>query len=248
LNTDKREFHLSRSHMLAFISGPLLSESGTGSALSFPPGLTLNEVEAHVRAAGAGAFSKEIAEIAQASMTGFYLFSGSSATLVLPPFPVKDRFVSSELAIASLTSMLEVDWTISIILVRLGAYAIGLCRGEKILDSKVGTGLVHGRHRQGGSSANRFRRHRQKQIEQFLIRVCTYANEHLGQFVDDIDYSAFGGARTTIELLKKQCPFLSHIKARQLAPLLDVAEPRQYVLETTVSRIWSSRVIQWSNE
>ena len=93
-------------------------------------------------------------------------------------------------------------------LVRLGSYAIGVCRGDKLVSSKVGTGLVHGRHRQGGSSAHRFERHRDKQIESFLIRVCGHVREQLEPYVKSMDYIVYGGARTTILMAQKYCPWL----------------------------------------
>ena len=131
---------------------------------------------------------------------------------------------------------------------RLGAYAIGICDGENLVSSKVGTGLVHGRHRQGGSSAHRFERHRDKQIEYFLTRVCQHAREQLEPQAKALDYVVYGGAWTTILLLQKQCPFLGQFDEPTLPPLLDIPEPRQAVLETAVNRVWSSTVIEWRED
>jgi peptide subunit release factor 1 (eRF1) len=144
-----------------------------------------------------------------------------------------------------LVDLLQRDRLIGIVLVRLGNYAVGVYRGETRVRSKVGTGLVHGRHRQGGSSAARFRRHREKQIEQFLIRVCEKTGEYLGPYFDTLDHALFGGAWTTIEMLLKQCPLLRRLEDRALPPLLDIPDPKQAILEATVRRLWSSRVIEW---
>ncbi len=78
-----------------------------------------------------------------------------------------------------LKSMLEKDWKLALILVRLGQWAIGIFEGEKLLDGQAGTGLVHARHHKGGSSANRFARHREKQMEYFFTRIEGHARELL---------------------------------------------------------------------
>ena len=84
---------------------------------------------------------------------------------VVPPFPIKDSVIFPGYNTEPLTLLLEQERFIALVLVRLGAYAIGVCRGEALIASKVGTGLLDGRHKQGGSSQQRFRRHREKQIE-----------------------------------------------------------------------------------
>jgi hypothetical protein len=141
--------------------------------------------------------------------------------------------------------LLEHDYSVAFILVRLGSYAIGVCRGEKLLSSKVGTGLVHGRHKKGGSSAHRFERHRDKQIEYFLTRVCQRSREQLEPYVKSIEYIVYGGARTTIQLLQKQCTFLGKLEIPNLPPQLDIPEPRQAVLKAAIGRVWTSAVYEW---
>ena len=165
--------------------------------------------------------------------------------LVLPPFPVAEKYIAGGYEVAPLRALLQRDFTVAVVLVRLGAYAVGVCQGEKLVSSKVGTGLVHGRHRQGGSSQHRFERHREKQIEYFLTRVCTHAREHIEPHARSLDYIAYGGAWTTILSLTKQCPFLKQFDDRTLPPLLDIPDPRQPVLESAITRVWSSTVIEW---
>ena len=116
-----------------------------------------------------------LSRLAAGSRTGCYVFwSAGQKCLVVPPFPTTEKQDIQPLDLAQVRSQLEHDLMIALVLVRLGSYAIGVSRGEKLLASKVGTGLVHGRHRQGGSSAHRFERHRDKQIETFLNRVCEH--------------------------------------------------------------------------
>ena len=77
--------------------------------------------------------------------------------------------------------------------------------------------------------------------------MCEHIREHLGPHAQALDYVVYGGARTTILLLRKQCPFLGQLDRHILPPLLDIPEPRQAVLEKAVGRVWSSSIIEWHN-
>jgi hypothetical protein len=231
---------LGRAGLLDFLD-VLEKSAGPSLTLYLPPGLAAAELENLLKD-----FPAEAIKFAGGSPTGAVFFQFSEKlSLVLPPFAVTDRLKVNAIATGPLRLILSCDYTIGIVLVRLGSYAIGVCEGEKLVTSKVGTGLVHGRHRQGGSSAHRFERHRDKQIEYFLTRVCQHARERLEPYVKSLDYLAYGGARTTILLLQKRCPFLSGINTPTLPPLLDIHEPRQAVLEDAVRRVWSGTVIEW---
>jgi hypothetical protein len=191
----------------------------------------------------------ELSKLASSSRTGAVLFwSPDRKCLSLPPFPIAEKHLTHTLATEQLRSLLRQDYMIALILVRLGAYAIGICEGENLISSKVGTGLIHGRHRKGGSSAHRFERHRDKQIEYFLSRVCQRTREQLEPYARSLDYVVYGGARTTIQLLQKQCSFVGQLDMPALPPLLDIPEPRRAVLAAAISRIWSSTVIEWRED
>jgi len=191
-------------------------------------------------------FPDGLIEVAAASPTGSVLYCGPERTyLILPPFPIAATAFARGLSTQPLRSLLNRDVSIALLLVRLGAYAVGVCRGEQLVSSKVGTGLVHGRHKKGGSSQQRFQRHREKQIEYFFSRVCQRAREYLEPQAGKLDYMVYGGARMTLLSLQKQCPFLSQFDGRTLPPLLDIPEPRRPVLETAVNRAWSSQVVEW---
>ncbi len=232
--------------MIGFLD-ELESDTGTARSLYIPPGLPLPEVESLIKEIpDRQAIPPELAKLTVDTKTGAVLFwSSPKGYVVLPPFPITEAYFAQSHIVEPLRSMLKHDFRIALILVRLGAYAIGLCQGESLITSKVGTGLVHGRHRQGGSSAQRFRLHREKQIESFLNRVCTHIQEHLESQARAVDYVVYGGARTTILLLQKRCSFLNQFDNRILPPLLDIPEPRQAVLETAVGRVWSSKIIEW---
>ncbi len=243
-----RRFFLSRVKVLSFLN-ELEATAGIAKSLYISSGLPLPEVENLLeRMLYPQAIPPELAKLATDSKTGAVIFGSPTRTLlILPPFPIVTEYFAQNYFVEPLRSLLKRDFRIALILVRLGAYAIGLYEGESLIASKVGTGLIHGRHRQGGSSQQRFRRHREKQIEYFLNRVCEHIREHLEPYAQALDYVVYGGARTTILLLRKQCPFLGQLDRHILPPLLDIPEPRQAVLEKAVGRVWSSSIIEWHN-
>ena len=233
--------------MIQFLD-TLQSANDTAGSLYITPCLSIPEIESLLKKGlGLQTVPQDIVSIISNSKTGAVLFSRPSRTsLFLPPFPITETHFTPESDIKPLRSLLEHDYKIALILVRLGAYAIGICKGESLIDSKVGTGLVHGRHKKGGSSQQRFRRHREKQIEVFLNRVCTHINEHFG--AHPVDYAVYGGAWTTILSLQKQCPFLKKFDGCTLPPLLDIPQPRKATLSTSINRIWSGEVIEWVDD
>jgi peptide subunit release factor 1 (eRF1) len=181
------------------------------------------------------------------SSTGAVLFWGTNHRyLVLPPFPLNEERTSPACEIEPLRTLLHQEYLFGLVLVRLGAYAIGVVQGEKILSSKVGTGLVHARHRQGGSSSHRFERHREKQMETFFTRVCGHAREQLEPCARDLQYLVYGGTRETLLEFRKQCHFIQQFEARALDHLLNIREPNRSGLDDAVQEAWSSRVVRWN--
>ncbi len=238
---------LSRARMLDFLEKLSVTPDEELTTLHLPPHLPAAKLENLLTEIPTPPdISTGLTNITCRSITGAVIFwSKQQKYLVIPPFTIIEKNITRSLDIKPLRSMLSHEYLVGLVLVRLGSYAIGLCHGEKLVSSKVGTGLVHGRHRQGGSSAHRFERHRDKQIEYFLTRVCQHAREQLEPYVKSMDYIVYGGARTTILLLQKQCHLLGKLETPTLPPLLDIPEPRQAVLETAVNRVWSSTVYEW---
>ncbi|MFC1941816.1 Vms1/Ankzf1 family peptidyl-tRNA hydrolase [Chloroflexota bacterium] len=239
---------LTRSKMLDFLQGLENTVTAEARSLYLSPEVPSTEVTSLLKEMPIHPdILPEITELAESSKNGAALFfSPEHIYMVLPPFPFAVSSSVSGFNIETLNSRLRCDYTIALILVRLGAYAVGVCSGEKLLSSKVGTGLVHGKHKKGGSSQQRFARHREKQIEYFMTRVCQHAHEHLQTLDKKLDYMVYGGAWTTIQLLQKQCHFLGQLDTRTLPPLLDIPEPRKAVLTAAITRIWSSTLIEWT--
>lgn len=243
-----KRYTLGRARCLDFLEKLTGSRSNNLVSLYWPQAASPVDLESHLRKSGIPTeISLETSRLAAGSVNGVVFFrSDDRYYLFVPPFPVSEKHVFFDsIQVEEIHSLLTYDYMIALVLVRLGSCAVGICRGEKLISSKIGTGLVHGRHRQGGSSAHRFERHRDKQIEYFLTRVCRYAREHIEHNIKSLDYIAYGGARTTILTLQKQCDFLGKIDIPVLPPLLDIPDPRQPVLEASISRIWSSTVLEW---
>ncbi len=223
---------------------------GEGVSVYLPPGLSGEQVRELLETAlPAEVDALPIAEAAAGSATGAVIFRDSSRTLLVrPPFPLEERYTSPGGDVEPLRSLLLHDFTIALVLVRMGSFAVGVCRGEQIVASKMGTGLVHARHKKGGSSQRRFERHREAQAHHFLVRVCGHARQIIEPHLPALDYIVFGGAWTTVLSLQKECPFLRRFEDRTLPPLLTIADPRRAVLETAGKDAWSSTVIEWPGD
>ena len=244
-----KRFRLNRSKALNLLDKLAVTE-GRAISVYLPQGTAQPRVEDLLgKVFAPTAIPPDMAELVAGSAMGAALFkSPPQIHLILPSFPLREEYITNGFDVGPLRSLLGQDFLIGLVLVRLGAFSIGVCRGTELIDSKTGTGLVHARHKKGGSSQARFARHREKQIEQFLERVCGHAREHIEPHARSLDYLVYGGARTTILSLRKRCSFLGQFEERILRMLLDIPDPRQAVLEKAVSTVWSSEVIQWCED
>jgi hypothetical protein len=121
---------------------------------------------------------------------------------------------------------------VGVLLVRLGGHAAGVFAGRRLVDSKVGTRNVHGRHRAGGSSQRRFERRRGEQARVALEAAADVAVRVLLPHRRDLEAVVLGGDRRALTEV------LDDPRLRALAPLvvervLDVPDPRLKVLRST---------------
>ena len=239
---------MSRAKMLLFLNELKKIEDPGAVSLYILPGPTVPEIEDLLANIKEKPFPDELTQMITKSKSGAVLFWGKERKyLVLPPFPFRERTIFNGYITEPLQLLIESDLIIGLILVHLGTYAIGICQGENIISSKVGTGLIHGRHKKGGSSQQRFQRRRQKQVQEFLDRVCTHVREQFEPHTKQIDYIVYGGPYQTILQLQKRCSFLKSLADRVL-PLMEVPALRQKVLEATAGRVWSSYIIEWRED
>ena len=242
------KFFLRRSKMLDFLNEVEQTHDLGAKSIYMPTGFSAPEIDVLLQKNGVHPVPGEISQLASNSESGAILFWGNiRKCLVLPPFPLSEKNAFGGFVAEPLRRLLSSDFMVGLVLIHLGSYAIGICQGEKLVSSKVGTGLVHGRHKKGGSPQQRFQRRRENQVREFLDRVCLHTREHLDPYAQQIDYLVYGGPRQTVLLLQKRCPLLQSFEDRVLT-LLDVPSLRQHVLETAVVRIWSSCIIDWKVE
>jgi Actinobacteria/chloroflexi VLRF1 release factor len=164
---------------------------------------------------------------------GRVTFHGAAVAECDPPFPplehtgVRDGFDS-----APLLEHAARDRVVGVLLVRLGGHAAGVFSGRRLVDSKVGTRNVHGRHRAGGSSQRRFERRRAEQARVALEAAADVAARVLLPYLSDLDAVVLGGDRRAL------AEVLEDARLRPLQRLaqdrvLDVPDPRLAVLKTT---------------
>lgn len=241
-----RTYKLNRERTIALLRD-LDKSDAKAISLYLPAGTSISGIETILsQISSAKSIPDTVAKLAGVSATGAVVFWGESAKyLLLPPFPIAEKYISGGFDAEPFVSLLGQDYNVGIVLVRRGTYSLGICHGEKIIDHFSGTGLVHGRHRQGGSSAARFQRRRKDQTHHFLERVCEHIREKFLPYAGKLDFLVCGGARTTILQLQKQCPFLKQFEDRLLPQLLEIQDPKFSVLEKAVTDIWSSKVMEW---
>jgi peptide subunit release factor 1 (eRF1) len=239
-------YTLTKTRLLRLLD-ELKANSIEVASLCIPPRLSKIEIEGLMETIlDLKTLPEDLSRNMLESPTGAVLFWGPHHRyLVMPPFPLKDERTSPVCEIEPLHTLLRQDYLFGLIVIRLGSYAIGVVRGEELLSSKVGTGLVHARHRQGGSSSHRFERHREKQMETFFTRVCGHVREQLEPHARDLQYLVYGGTRETLLDFRKQCHFVQQFETRALDHLLNIREPNRSGLHEAVQEAWSSRVVRW---
>jgi len=159
------------------------------------------------------------------------LETATETLLVRPPFPLRHEGEYDVVHVRPLLNAIAEDHRIGAVLVRLGGYAVGVFEGDELVASKVGQRLVHGRHRAGGSSANRFRRRREEQARVLLREAGEVAGRVLAPERARLDAVALGGDRTAVRGMIELRPELEWLDSLALERFFTVPDPRQAVLE-----------------
>ncbi len=237
---------LTRARLLKLLSEFEMARA-KGTSTYLPPGIGAREIEAALGLAlDFPAERSDVAARVAKSQTGAVVLWGDAIRcVILPPFPIPDRVSYSGYEVEPLRALLTRDHVVALVLVRLGLYALGVFEGDRLLSSKVGSGLIHSKHSKGGSSQRRFERGREKQMEQFFERICRRARERIEPFLDRVDYLVYGGERSTVLSFRRQCGFLRALDDRVVGRLLNVREPKQASLEAAIDDAWTSDVFEW---
>jgi hypothetical protein len=150
---------------------------------------------------------------------------------VRPPFGLGHEGTYDRVHVAPLLQEIARDHVVAAVLVRLGGYAVGVFDGERLVASKVGSRFVKGRHKKGGSSANRFRRRRDEQARALTDEAADVAARVLDAHRERIERVALGGDRAAVTAVLAARADLAWLAERALARFFTVPEPRQRVLE-----------------
>jgi len=153
-----------------------------------------------------------------------------------PPFPPL-----REPGVEGLLAHVRRERVVGVLLVRLGGHAAGVFSGRRLVDSKVDSRFVKGRHKKGGSSQRRFERRREGQARQALEQAADTAARVLLPHRADLDAVVLGGDRPALREV------MADVRLRPLRPLLaddvlEVAEPRLRVLEATPDAFLATRL------
>jgi hypothetical protein len=166
------------------------------------------------------------------------------ALVVAPPFGLTHAGDYDGLVAAPLLEELERDRVVAVLLVRLGGYAVGVFEGERLAASKTGARFVKGRHKKGGSSANRFRRRRKGQERELVDEAAAEAARVLGPWRGRVEAVALGGDRAAVRRVLDARPDLAWLEPLAVERFFTVPEPRRRVLDELPYELYASRVVE----
>lgn len=173
------------------------------------------------------------------------LQAGAEALVILPPFPIRENRLTFLWDISPLLALLEADYTVGVVLLRLGRYSVAIYQGGRLASSKTDARYVKGRHRAGGSSQRRFERIREGQIRQIYDKTCDVVQDQFGPYARKLDYILLGGERLTLIGFLKACPYLAQFQSIILGRRLNIRDPKRDTLEEVGEMLLESRVYQF---
>ena len=154
-----------------------------------------------------------------------------------PPFPpmaapAGGTWPADPAALAGLIAAhASADRTVGVFLLRLGGYAAGVFTGSppRLISSKTGTRLVHGRSAAGGTSQRRFARRRENQAASAIGAAADTAAAVLGPYAGRLDAVVLGGDRRAVAAASAD-PRLRPVLKLAVDRFLTVPDPRLAVL------------------
>jgi len=156
---------------------------------------------------------------------------GSSAACYAPFPPLSVSALGSG---ADLAAHAGADRTVAVLLVRLGGYAAGVFAGAqpRLVASKVGSRLVHGRSAAGGTSQHRFARRREKQAREALEAAADNAVGVFAAFSGRLDAVVLGGDKRSMAALRADARLRPYFDLA-VDRFLTVPDPRLAILQDT---------------
>ncbi len=170
--------------------------------------------------------------------------SATENLLIRPSFGLAHVGSYDSVCVRPLLAEIARNHVVAVVLVRLGGYAVGVFDGESLLVSKVDSRFVKNRHKQGGSSANRFRRRREEQAKALIEEAAGVAVRVLAPWEGRATFAALGGDRNAIDLVLAEKRELAWLRERSLRRFFTVEEPRRRVLDALPYALYSVEVIE----
>ena len=183
------------------------------------------------------------------SDTGLALFrSGGPGFAIIPPFPITDDLAGPQPLpswdTGPLAELLTADYTVGIILLRLGRYLTAVFEGDRLAVSKTDARYVKGKHHAGGTSQLRFQRIREGQARKLYDETCRVVRERFAPYANRLDYILIGGDPQTLNAFSKVCPLVQQYQSqgKLLNRRLNIRDPKQAALEQIPGLLRQSRV------
>ena len=160
-----------------------------------------------------------------------------------PPVPGLGAIADPDEAARVVAAHAAADRTVGVLLVRLGGYAAGVFSGAppRLVASKVGSRLVHGRSAAGGQSQQRFARRREKQAAEALAAAADTAAGVFGRYGRPLDALVLGGDRRAVARLRDDSRLCGYF-GLAVDRFLTVPDPRLAVLRETPRKFRAIRV------
>ena len=173
--------------------------------------------------------------------------SGSRGFVILPPFPLAAEGVSPSWDTGPLLDLLETEYTIGVILLRLGRFSVAVFQGQLLLTAKTDARYVKGRHAAGGTSQKRYQRIREGQVRRLYDKTCAAVQTQFGSVARDVDFILLGGDKFTLEGFLKVCPYVERQRDKILDRRLNARDPKRDTLEEVAGMLSECKVypLQW---
>ena len=177
------------------------------------------------------------------SDTGLVLLRhGGRGLAVIPPFPITNQTTGDTWDEAPLLQLLSTDYTVGVVLLRLGRYLVAVFKGAEPVVTKTDTRYVKGKHHAGGTSQLRFKRIREGQMRKLFDEACGVVSDRFQPHDREMDYILLGGERLTLSGFMKVCPYLQRRQNLILDRRLNIRDPKHDTLETVAGLLRQSRV------
>ena len=175
------------------------------------------------------------------------LRAGCRALVILPPFPLLESSLSPTWNVSPLLALLETEYTIGVVLLRLGRFSVAVYEGDRLLTSKTDARYVKGRHHAGGTSQKRFQRIREGQVRLLYEKACQAVQSQFDSVSGELDYVLLGGDKITLAGFMKECSYLERRRSNILARRLNIRDPKRDTLEQAGGMLSDSRLypLEW---